>query len=92
VSLKAADPEHTAVNARTRGVFNEPRLFASGVALPVEHPRVHLSLIDEPRFDFLLVMEDVTGRGGDPRDATRPMTVDQVANGVRGLARLHAMY
>ena len=29
VFVKAADPEHTAVNAGTGGVFNEPRLFAS---------------------------------------------------------------
>ncbi len=37
-------------------------------------------------------MEDVVARGADPRDSTRPMTVDQVASGVRGLARLHSEY
>ncbi len=37
-------------------------------------------------------MEDLAARGADPRDATRPMTVDQVANGVRSLARLHSRY
>ena len=37
-------------------------------------------------------MEDLLARGADPRDATRPMTVEQVANGVRGLARLHSQY
>lgn len=92
VFAKASDPEHAAVNARTGGVFNEPRLFASGVALPVDHPRVHFTLIDEPRLDFIIVMEDVVGRGCDPRDATRPLTVDQVAHGVRDLASLHSAF
>ena len=92
VFVKAADPEHTAVNARTGGVFNEPRLFASGVPLPLDHPQVYFTLIDEPRLDFIMVMEDVVARGCDPRDATRPMTVEQVANGVRSLARLHSVY
>jgi len=92
VFMKASDLEHAAVNARTGGVFNEPRLFASGVALPLDHPAVHRTLIDEPRLDFMMVMEDITGRGGDPRDATRPMTIDQVRNGVRSLARLHSAY
>jgi aminoglycoside phosphotransferase (APT) family kinase protein len=73
-------------------VFNEPRLFLSGTSLPVDHPLVHLSLIDEATLDFLLVMEDVTARGGDPRDATRPLAVEQAANGVRALARLHSAF
>jgi hypothetical protein len=92
VFLKAADPAHTKLNARTGGVFNEPRLFLAGVDLPLDHPAVHLVLIDEPNLDFLMVMEDVNQRGGDPRDATRPLTVDQAADGVRGLARLHSRY
>src|ERR1700750_3272239 len=37
-------------------------------------------------------MEDVVARGADPRDSTRPMTIDQVANGVRGLARMHSEF
>jgi hypothetical protein len=92
VFAKAADPAHTALNARTGGVFNEARLFAAGVPLGVDHPAVHLALMDEERLDFILVMEDVVARGGDPRDATRPLTVAQAANGVRGLARLHERY
>lgn len=90
VFLKACDPAHAKLNARTGGVLNEPRLFAGEVSLAVDHPRVHRSLIDEPALDFLLVMEDIVARGGDPRDATRPLTIDQAADGVRGLARLHS--
>lgn len=92
VFVKAADPEHTAVNAGTGGVFNEARLFASRAPLPLDHPQVYVTLIDEPHLDFIMVMEDVVARGCDPRDATRPMTVEQVANGVRALAQLHGAY
>jgi hypothetical protein len=92
VFLKASDPEHAVVNARTGGVFNEPQLFASGAPLPVDHPHVYFTFIDEPNLDFVMVMEDIVARGGDPRDATRPMTIEQVANGVRGLARLHGAF
>ena len=92
VFLKASDPAHAALNARSGGLFNEALLFLSGVDLPVEHPAVYLSLIDEPALDFLLVMEDVAGRGGDARDATRPLTVAQAADGLAGLARLHSAF
>ncbi len=92
VFVKAADPAHTARNAETGGVLNEPRLFQAEPALGVDHPAVHHARIDAARLDFVLVMEDVTARGADPRDATRPMTVDQAANGLRGLARLHSLH
>lgn len=92
VFVKAADPSHAKLNASMGGLFNEPRLFSSAVALPVEHPLAYATVIDEPGLDYILVMEDVTARGGDPRDATRPMTVDQAANGLSGLARLHSAF
>jgi aminoglycoside phosphotransferase (APT) family kinase protein len=92
VFAKAVDPAHAELVALTSGLFHEPRLFASGVALPLDHPTVYAALIDEERSDFLMVMEDVVARGADPRDSTRPLTVDQVANGVRGLARLHSEF
>ncbi|PRC45163.1 aminoglycoside phosphotransferase, partial [Mycobacterium sp. ITM-2017-0098] len=92
VFAKAVDPEHADLVALTSGLYHEPRLFSSGVPLPLDHPTVYTALIDEDRRDFLMVMEDVVARGADPRDSTRPMTVDQVAAGVRGLARLHSEY
>jgi hypothetical protein len=39
-----------------------------------------------------MILEDVVARGADPRDSTRPMNVDQVASGVRGLARMHSKF
>jgi Phosphotransferase enzyme family len=92
VFAKAVDPAHADLVALTSGLFHEPRLFSSGVALPLDHPTVYAALVDEERSDFLMIMEDVVARGADPRDSTRPMTVDQVASGVRGLARLHSEY
>lgn len=92
VFVKAADPAHARLNAKTGGLFNEARLFLSEVALPLDHPGVYLSLVDEQGLDFLLVMEDMVARGADPRDSTRPLTVEQATHGVRALARLHSAY
>src|SRR6185295_18068916 len=80
------------MHLRNGNLFNEARLFASGVPLRVDHPTVYKSIVDRLRLDFLLVMEDLIQRGADPRDATRPMSVAQVADGLRGLARLHSQY
>ena len=92
VFVKAADPAHKELIRLTSGMFHEPRLFTSGVELPLEHPMVYSALIDEADYDFILVMEDLTARGADPRDATRPLTIEQAASGVRGLGRLHGRY
>ena len=92
VFAKAVDPEHADLVALTSGLYHEPRLFSSGVVLPLDHPTVYTAILDEDRRDFLMIMEDVVARGADPRDSTRPMTVEQVAGGVRGLARMHSRY
>lgn len=90
--LKANQPAHREVHARNGNLFNEARLFAADVPLEVDHPIVYKSIVDTLGMDFLLVMEDINRRGADARDSTRPMTVEQVANGLRGLARLHSRY
>ncbi|WP_006244915.1 phosphotransferase [Mycolicibacterium tusciae] len=92
VFAKAVDPDHAELVALTSGLYHEPRLFTSGVELPLDHPTVYTALIDEDRSDFLMIMEDVVARGGDPRDSTRPLSVEQVASGVRGLARMHSRF
>jgi Phosphotransferase enzyme family len=92
VFVKAADPAHKELLRMTSGMFHEPRLFTCGAQLPLEHPTVYTALIDEADYNFVIVMEDLTARGADPRDATRPMTVEQVATGVRGLGRMHGQY
>ena len=87
-----AEGDHREVHARNGNLFNEADLFASGVPLPVDHPHAYQVVIDRPRLDYVIVMEDVARRGGDPRDSTRPYTVAQVERGVRALARLHRDY
>ncbi|MCF6390705.1 aminoglycoside phosphotransferase family protein [Mycobacterium sp. MBM] len=92
VFVKAVDPGHKEMIKYTSGLLHEPRLFNAGVDLPLEHPAVYAAPIDETAEDFMLVMEDLTARGADPRDATRPLTPDQAAAAVRGLGRLHGVY
>lgn len=91
VFLKA-EGAHRETHARNGNLFNEPKLLASGIELPLDHPDVYSVIIDEPALDWLVVMEDVSLRGADPRDATRPMTPDQAAAGCRALGRLHSRY
>ncbi len=79
-------------HAQNGNMFNEPELFRAGVPLPVDHPRSYYAAIDHAALDYVIIMEDVSRRGADPRDATRPMTVDQVESGVRQLAALHSAY
>ena len=92
VFVKAVDPDHKFLIKLTSGLLHEPRLFNSNLVLPLEHPLVYAAAIDEVDEDFLIVMEDLTARGADPRDATRPLTVEQAANGVRGLGRMHGRF
>ena len=92
VFVKGVDPGHRDLIKMTSGLFHEPRLFASAIALPMEHPAVYAAVIDEADEDFVIVMEDLTARDADPRDATRPLTPEQAADGVRGLARMHGKY
>jgi len=87
-----AEGAHRTAHAKNGNLFNEPELFAARVDLLVDHPRPYHVVIDRPTLDYVIVMEDVTRRGADPLDATRPMTVDQVANGLRSLAALHSRY
>ena len=92
VFVKAADPAHKDLIRMTSGMFHEPRLFSSGVDLPLEHPLVYTALTDEEAYDFCLVMEDIAARGADPRDSLRPLSVDEAATGMRALGRLHGAY
>lgn len=85
-------PQIRAAHARNGNMFNEPLLFNSGVTLPLEHPLAYLAVLDEPELNYVIVMEDLVARGADPRNVLRPLTLDQAASGVRGLARLHGRY
>jgi aminoglycoside phosphotransferase (APT) family kinase protein len=92
VFVKAEAPAHREVHARNGNLFNEADLYSSGVVIPVDHPVPYRVVIDRPALDYVIVMEDLAQRGADPRDATRPLTVEQTANGVRSLAALHTAF
>lgn len=72
------------------GLLSEARLLAHRELLPLETPEVYGSAIDRRTLRTITVMEDVSQRGARPNVATTPLTPDEVANGLAGLARLHA--
>ena len=90
--IKAEDPAHNDVHVRNGALFCEAQLFSSNAPLGLDHPLAYVSLFDTQNNSFLLVMEDIAKRGGEPRDATSPYTIDQAANGLRALAKLHSGY
>jgi hypothetical protein len=78
----------TALGAREA----EPRLVASGLELPLEHPAFYAAAVDRRRLAAVTVMEDVTLRDARANEATRALGVDGVRTGLLGLARMHAAY
>jgi aminoglycoside phosphotransferase (APT) family kinase protein len=78
----------TALGAREA----EADLAAARADLPLPHPELYAAAVDRRRLAAVVLMEDVTERGATPHDATRPLSVDQVRDGLCGLARLHAAY
>lgn len=78
----------TALGAREA----EAHLARCGPELPLEHPAFLAGAVDRRRLAAIVVMEDVTRRGARPNSAVRPLTVDEVAAGLAGLAGLHAAY
>jgi hypothetical protein len=86
------DPLRRLFQWMTGNAFVEGRLAMSGAALPIEHPTFYAGVVDRLRLNDMVVMDDVSPRGAVLNDATRPLSVEEVANGLRGLARLHSRY
>lgn len=70
----------------------EARLAASGITLPLTCPRWYGADRAPARLASIVVMEDVTLSGGHPNDARRPLSLDEVASGLSGLAQLHVAW
>ena len=83
---------HRFLHLMTGNLYREALLYGSGVPLPLEHPEPIHGSVDRLRLNELVIMEDLTPRGVIINDATRPLSVDQVASGLRGLARLHSEF
>jgi hypothetical protein len=78
----------TALGAREA----EADLARSGLDLPIEHPAFWAGAVDRRRLAAIVVMEDVTGRGGRPNSPVRALPVEEVAARLAELAALHAAY
>jgi Phosphotransferase enzyme family len=75
-----------------RALEAEARLAESGVVLPLETPQPYLGAFHRRRLEVVVVLEDITLRGGRPNDAASPLDAGEVRSGLDGLARLHAAY
>ncbi len=75
-----------------RALEAEARLAESGVVLPLETPQPYAAAFHRGRLEVVVVMEDITLRGGHPNDAATPLGPVEVQSGLDGLARLHAAY
>ena len=80
------------LQAMTANAFIEGRLYESGLDLPIEHPVFYYGAVDTRRLNDLIVMEDVCERGAVLNDATTPLAPEDVATGLRGLARMHSRF
>jgi len=70
----------------------EARLAEADVHLPIEHPEPYAGGVEARTLRTVVVTDDVTTSGGRPNDATRPLSVGEVAAGLAGLAALHGAY
>ena len=87
-----AEGDFRELHAANGNLFNEPKLFSSGLELPVAHAKAYKVLMDETSLDWLIVMEDVKTQGGTPCDCEATLSASQALNGVLGLASVHGRY
>lgn len=84
--------DHRLLLASIGGLRPEAWLYAADESLDLEMPVGYASAVDRHRLNTVLVLEDVTGRGGRPNAATTPLTPAQVGSGLDELAKMHAKY
>ena len=75
-----------------RALTTEARLARSGEPLPIEHPVTYDAGIDLARLAAIVVMDDVVSQGARPNLATTPLTLEEVRDGLSGLASLHGTF
>jgi hypothetical protein len=86
------DVWHRLLHFMTGNLYHEARLYAAGEEIPIEHPAAYFGQVDRLRLNELVIMEDLSPRGVTLNDATKAISIDAVADGLRGLARLHSTY
>jgi hypothetical protein len=93
VFIKAQGPlGHRLLLASTGTLFGEARVLAHRELLPLETPEVYGSRIERRTLRTITVMEDVTVRGAMQNVATDPLSPEQAADGLAGLASMHGKY
>lgn len=93
VFVKAAGrPAHRLALVALGALTAEARLAESRLALPLEHPRPYAAGVDRWRLATIVVMDDVAELGGRPTPGGAALSVREVADGLAGLAGLHAAY
>lgn len=85
-------PMHRLALRALRAWATEALFAASGAERPLEHPRPYAAAINRRRLATLVVMDDVTTYDGRANDGVTPLSLEQVRDGLTGLARLHAAY
>ncbi len=70
----------------------EADLAAAGFAPPLAHARLLAGARDPRRLAAAVVLGDVTEDGGVPNDGLRPLSAEELASGLSGLAALHAAF
>lgn len=83
---------HRLLHVLTENLYQEGELYGSGLQLPLEYPKPVYGAVDRLRLNYLAIMEDLSPRGVILNDATKPVSVDDVASGLRGLARMHSAF
>ncbi len=83
---------HRLLHFMTGNLYREALLYSSGVTIPVEHPAEYFGQVDRLRLNELVIMEDLSARGVTLHDATRRLSVEEIAEGLRGLALLHSAF
>lgn len=76
----------------TGNAFIEGRLYESRADLRLEHPVFYYGAVDTRRLNDVIVMEDVSQRGAILNEATTPLSVDAVGNGLQELAKMHSSF
>ncbi|MGE3691892.1 MAG: phosphotransferase [Novosphingobium sp.] len=83
---------HRLLHFMTGNLYREALLYGSGVTIPIEHPAEYFGQADRARLNELVIMEDLSERHVTLHDATRIISVEAVADGLRELAKLHSAF
>jgi aminoglycoside phosphotransferase (APT) family kinase protein len=90
---KQGSASHRFMNVVTGMLSNEARFYLEiDDDLPIEMPVAYATGIDRRRMNSVLLLQDLVASDARTNACTTPLTVEQCASGLEGLAGLHAWY